>query len=467
MTLQNALRLIYSNLFLIIICTIIIFSSLFIYYKFVKKSTVNFNHLLSKTILFAYLVSLIGVTLTGRPIMNEKNLILFNSYVDAWNQASLSAILFLVLNIIMTIPLGFLLPLVFKKLKKFKFFLVSSSLIVLCIEISQKILSRGIFDIDDIFNNILGALIGYGLFRLYDSYYNREQNIKKSTIFLSPLIVTMVATILIIIGYQLNPYGNLSFDLKKYNMENVSFVNNTHWTSDIEEIYFNNNKFNMNEVPIFINTNKPLDGIIEFHKITRDEYIDVSIKINKMLYSNALEFDPSIPFSFEYTDTGWSLSPHMNHTKPTLDHSKYKALEDLKYYGVKLNTTATFNDTQSTSDHSIWTFQDIINEENYKSSKTSITYNDKGHIVRIDFDEFNGTIYEELTLINPLSIIEQIEEGYLPSWISSVEENPSQITLEDLQLDFLMDSKGYIQPVYKAILNIDGNEFTQHYKGID
>lgn len=170
MTLQNAFRLIYSNLFLIIICTIMTFTTSFIYYKFVKKSKVNFNHLISKTILFAYLISLIGVTLTGRPNMNEKNLILFSSYVDAWNQASLSAILFLVLNIIMTIPLGFLLPLVFKKLKKFKFFLLSSSLIVLCIEISQRILSRGIFDIDDIFNNISGELIRYGLFKLYDSY---------------------------------------------------------------------------------------------------------------------------------------------------------------------------------------------------------------------------------------------------------------------------------------------------------
>ena len=65
-------------------------------------------------------------------------------------------------NIVLLIPIGFLLPLVYPGLLK-KFFLLSF-VPGLAIEVLQIVLRVGIFDIDDIILNGLGVMIGYGSF---------------------------------------------------------------------------------------------------------------------------------------------------------------------------------------------------------------------------------------------------------------------------------------------------------------
>lgn len=62
-------------------------------------------------------------------------------------------------NMLMFIPMGILLPLVFKKINKKNIFIISL-FIPLLIEILQPIFSRS-FDIDDIIMNFIGIVIGY------------------------------------------------------------------------------------------------------------------------------------------------------------------------------------------------------------------------------------------------------------------------------------------------------------------
>lgn len=62
-------------------------------------------------------------------------------------------------NMLMFIPMGILLPLVFKKINKKNIFIISI-LIPLSIEILQPIVGRS-FDIDDIIMNFIGIIIGY------------------------------------------------------------------------------------------------------------------------------------------------------------------------------------------------------------------------------------------------------------------------------------------------------------------
>ncbi len=71
----------------------------------------------------------------------------------------------LLLNIILFMPLGFLLPLACKKLN-FRKTLLISLFFSLTIEITQYLAHLGCCDIDDIFNNTLGAVLGYGFYRL-------------------------------------------------------------------------------------------------------------------------------------------------------------------------------------------------------------------------------------------------------------------------------------------------------------
>ena len=65
----------------------------------------------------------------------------------------------LILNIVCFIPLGMLVGLLFERYRLAKA-LLAGLLVSLTIEFSQLIWHRGVFDVNDLFNNAMGALIG-------------------------------------------------------------------------------------------------------------------------------------------------------------------------------------------------------------------------------------------------------------------------------------------------------------------
>lgn len=70
-------------------------------------------------------------------------------------------------NILAFIPYGFFLPLIFRRYKNFlRFFPLSLAVIVL-LESIQLLSLRGCFDVDDIFLNLVGGIIGYIIFILF------------------------------------------------------------------------------------------------------------------------------------------------------------------------------------------------------------------------------------------------------------------------------------------------------------
>ena len=69
-------------------------------------------------------------------------------------------------NVIMFIPLGFFLPRVYPKLQKFWHTTLATVLIITAVELTQLFTLLGSCDIDDLILNVIGAAIGYGIFKL-------------------------------------------------------------------------------------------------------------------------------------------------------------------------------------------------------------------------------------------------------------------------------------------------------------
>lgn len=69
------------------------------------------------------------------------------------------------LNILMVVPLGFLVPLLFRKMDHWGKILALGAGMSLMLEVSQ-LFSYRATDVDDLIMNSLGALLGYGMFRL-------------------------------------------------------------------------------------------------------------------------------------------------------------------------------------------------------------------------------------------------------------------------------------------------------------
>jgi len=69
-------------------------------------------------------------------------------------------------NIIMFIPLGFLLPRVFPKLSSLSRVLLTTAAIISAVELIQLFTLVGSCDIDDLILNVFGSAIGFGLHKL-------------------------------------------------------------------------------------------------------------------------------------------------------------------------------------------------------------------------------------------------------------------------------------------------------------
>lgn len=87
------------------------------------------------------------------------NLIPFSNKID---------VIGYVLNIVMFVPLGFLVPLIWKRMGKASYIILTGFAFSLLIETSQLLSYRGT-DVDDLILNTLGAAVGFLLYKAWDN----------------------------------------------------------------------------------------------------------------------------------------------------------------------------------------------------------------------------------------------------------------------------------------------------------
>ena len=68
-------------------------------------------------------------------------------------------------NLIMFLPMGIYLPYYIKKMHRLGRFIAFMMLVLFLIEVTQVVTRRGSFDIDDFILNMVGAIIGLGLWK--------------------------------------------------------------------------------------------------------------------------------------------------------------------------------------------------------------------------------------------------------------------------------------------------------------
>lgn len=99
------------------------------------------------------------------------NISFLHSAISSHAGGSLShAFINLAGNVVLFIPLGIFLPAIWIGLRHWWPFFGSVSCILISVELLQLFSLRGICDVDDYLLNVLGASVGYCLFRLYTHY---------------------------------------------------------------------------------------------------------------------------------------------------------------------------------------------------------------------------------------------------------------------------------------------------------
>lgn len=80
----------------------------------------------------------------------------------------------LVGNVVMFVPLG-LLPVIWKKQQKFGWYVLTVAVTILLVEVVQLFTTLGSADIDDWIFNMIGALMGFGIWRTIGKIFRLYQ----------------------------------------------------------------------------------------------------------------------------------------------------------------------------------------------------------------------------------------------------------------------------------------------------
>ena len=124
-----------------------------------------------------YLGVLFAITFLGRADVEGVSFIPFTSYIEAWEKSSLIAWRNILINIVLFVPFGFLIPLTFKKINSLLQTSIFTVIFSFCIELLQVLSNRGIFEIDDVINNLVGSVVGYTILKLICKCVVNKENL--------------------------------------------------------------------------------------------------------------------------------------------------------------------------------------------------------------------------------------------------------------------------------------------------
>ena len=419
--------------------------------KFLKNHMqTNIKKVIVFCILFCYIVIVIGATIFIRSGVYE-HANLFSSYIEAWNNYSKSYWRNIILNILMFVPFGFLLPLFSDRFKKFYWTLGLSFLFTFGIESTQYITKRGIFEVDDIMNNWIGALIGYSLVMfLLTSIFKEKTKFKplKLIIYLLPTLATIFAGYKINDNYNSQRFGNLSSNYNYvYDMSKVSLNSKVELKDDEDK---EKKVYTLNR----LSSEDALNFAQDFFKKlgTSVDKSNIDTYDNQILYSSSDGRYKIMVYlnggAYSFTDFNCSD----NVINQNMD--KESVIAALKKYNVKPCDIAEFEQEREDGKKlSSYRFYVDLNEKNNKLTDGHLTISQSDEILNIYNYIYTYKPYGKYKIISQEEAYDKIKAGQFNSYELY---NIKSILIRSIKLCYQLDSKGYYQPVYRFECTIDG-----------
>ena len=144
-----------------------------------KNGRFDKAQLIACIVLFNWAAFVLFLTVLGRRMnrnsFDNYNLDFFSCYRNIIFDKNENALNSTLENIVLFIPIGVTLPIILKNKHRFLISIIISFLFSLLIEISQLFLKSGLFEIDDLFNNTLGALLGIILVCIWIKISDRKR----------------------------------------------------------------------------------------------------------------------------------------------------------------------------------------------------------------------------------------------------------------------------------------------------
>ena len=173
---------------ILVICSIIFVSMRIVY--LVKSDKKIYIHKELLTYLFGIYIMCLFTVVTYQDVESYGNN--FTPFKEMFRY-TLGSNLFIknvIGNMVMFMPYGFFTG-YFLKINKVSVVLLLSMLVSTSIEVIQGYIGR-VFDIDDIILNVIGSIIGFLIYKLFDKIKDRLPKILRNTIFYSIIILILI-----------------------------------------------------------------------------------------------------------------------------------------------------------------------------------------------------------------------------------------------------------------------------------
>lgn len=488
------------GLLAIAVLAVIVFVGYYLFYRKVMKGkkVLSVGKLIWLIVFLAYIFVLAAVTLLARGNSYQRNIVpLFVSYREAWYQYSMQDWRNLILNIGIFVPFGFLLPIGISKMRKFWKTALCGFLVTFVIENGQLIGQRGVFECDDILNNTIGGMIGFGLFAICYAVYlllsknasERKWSAGRVIAYQLPLILTCVSYLAVFAVYNHQELGNMmsqnTMHFKKGSLQ-VSSEENYSEQKDQTAVYqlkqMSHEEAEQYAAQFFENIGDTLDAEqsifyedtgVFYSENGNDLWLDytgmtwnftdfATTYSEDMEENSELDVDESVDGTNSADDRNVNGAESVDDVDDTSTNA-IKTVDDadeetirnaLKQYGVDVPEGCIF----SKGEDGYYNFSaDQIKQGNAMYDGTiECGYYDNGKLGEIWNRMTVSSYYKDFSVISEQDAYERIAKGKFYTWLEDADSY--EIEVGKGTLNYEKDSKGFYQPTYLFSATVNGTK---------
>lgn len=346
----------------------------------------------------------------------------------------------------MFVPFGIIFPLLHSRFQKAVWTIGSGLLFTLSIELFQLITGLGIFEVDDLFNNLLGAILGYGI--VMGILKIREKKFKRAVAYFSPLFLVLILFGGMFAYYHLKEFGNLSLAAsKKVDMNETTVILDV-VLDDMDSTVpiYKVNSYSHTEAKEFVEAFfKNID--IGTEELEEDLYLDTGFYTTRV--------DPTFRVSFEFFDGRYDYLDFSSLDGIDLkDTDEKNLLNKLTNFGINIPTDSQFQQTETGSYE--WTIRNDLENDQLLEGYISVNYYADDSIKNISNQLITYDKVKDVQIKREQEAFNELFDGKFLSYSQKI----NKIKIHDVELNYHLDSKGFYQPVYDFHSTVDGNETT-------
>lgn len=418
-------------------------------------------------LLLVVILVILYATLMRAAVWGGKpNLIPFSSYKSAWYQFHVVEWRNLILNICMFVPFGFILPVASQRFRTAWKTYLAGFAFTLLIEVLQVILRRGIFEADDLLNNVLGTVIGYGFFSIACAVAGRRfsgKSLRRILLLQMPLVLTILSFAIVFTGYSRKELGNMVYEYTfRHKMPAVSAGEGVELSSEepVGGIY-------RMKIASLEKTLQLAEEIFAIHGKTVDES-ETDIYENTVVYKSE---GGGLSLWVDYRGcTVWYINydreyPEKGTVCTYLSGAGEKTVRDaVERTGFAVPENASF--AAGKDGNYTFTANEERKGEGYCTGTIQCRLNEQGEAVSMHYEIVEGAFYKETPLISSREAYDLLCSGEFyytdcaPYYTDFVPADVP-LTVTELELVHCADSKGFYRPMYRFTLDNGGGEDIQ------